>query len=209
MKLPARPPAIIRACSEKCGSGTSPRKSSNTPRDWKRPNTLSSAAGDSAMMPTCFSFGGVQQTRASATRLAIPNKRVYKMDAHADWVMGTRVLGRHEAHDHDQPRSIGKLSIVGAGQFVGNITSITPGTQERGPVGPCMASERMSCSIGGSDGEPKLYKMIRTQARQIGDDFNKLKGYPGIGGSGLSGSISTPTAASSSPGSRHRGHFPA
>jgi WD40 repeat protein len=30
---------------------------------------------------------------------------------------------------------------------------------------------------GGSDGEPKLYKMIRTQVRVIGDDFNRIRGY--------------------------------
>jgi len=36
--------------------------------------------------------------------------------------------------------------------------------------------------IGGSDGEPKLYKMIRTQVRVIGDDFNKLRGYQAMAG---------------------------
>jgi WD40 repeat protein len=28
--------------------------------------------------------------------------------------------------------------------------------------------------IGGSDGVPKIYQMYRTQARQIGDDFNRI-----------------------------------
>jgi WD40 repeat protein len=35
---------------------------------------------------------------------------------------------------------------------------------------------------GGSDGEPKLYKMIRTQARVIGDDFNRIRGYQPLPG---------------------------
>ena len=31
--------------------------------------------------------------------------------------------------------------------------------------------------IGGSDGEPKLYKIFRTRVRVIGDDFNQIRSY--------------------------------
>ena len=30
---------------------------------------------------------------------------------------------------------------------------------------------------GGADGEPRLYKIFREQARQIGDDFNLIRAY--------------------------------
>src|SRR5207248_9246075 len=36
--------------------------------------------------------------------------------------------------------------------------------------------------IDGSDGVPRLYKMHRTKKRVIGDDFNKVRGYPGLPG---------------------------
>jgi WD40 repeat protein len=75
-----------------------------------------------------------------------------------------------------------KLSIVESGQFVDNITSITPGALKGGLLALRRHPKKDELLIGGSDGEPKLYKMIRTQARVIGDDFNKLKGYAAMPG---------------------------
>jgi WD40 repeat protein len=36
--------------------------------------------------------------------------------------------------------------------------------------------------IGGADGVPKIYKMVREQARQIGDDFNKIREFAALPG---------------------------
>jgi WD40 repeat protein len=36
--------------------------------------------------------------------------------------------------------------------------------------------------IGGADGIPKIYQMLRTKARVIGDDFNLIKAYDAVPG---------------------------
>src|SRR6185436_8126304 len=36
--------------------------------------------------------------------------------------------------------------------------------------------------IGGADGVPKVYQMLRTKARVIGDDFNLIKAYEAMPG---------------------------
>ncbi|MBS0264806.1 MAG: hypothetical protein JSS02_22920 [Planctomycetes bacterium] len=122
-----------------------------------------------------FAFGGAD----NSTRILRVSdaEQIFKFDAHADWVMGTAfsVDGKHMI-TISRDRSM-KLSIVETGQFVDNITSITPGALKGGLLALRRHPKKDELLIGGSDGEPKLYKMIRTQARQIGDDFNKLKGY--------------------------------
>ncbi len=105
-----------------------------------------------------------------------------KMDPHSDWVLGTgfSVDGKHVVTvSRDMAM---KLSIVENGQFVDNITSITPGALKGGLMAIRRHPLRDEFLTGGSDGEPKLYKMIRTQARQIGDDFNRIRGYAALPG---------------------------
>lgn len=105
-----------------------------------------------------------------------------KMDPHSDWVLGTgfSVDGKHIVTvGRDMAM---KLSIVENGQFVDNITSITPGALKGGLMAIRRHPLRDEFLTGGSDGEPKLYKMIRTQARQIGDDFNRIRGYAPLPG---------------------------
>jgi WD40 repeat protein len=123
-----------------------------------------------------FAFGGADN---SARILRVSDaEQILKFDAHADWVMGTAFsVDMKHMITISRDRSM-KLSIVETGQFVDNITSITPGALKGGLLALRRHPKKDELLIGGSDGEPKLYKMIRTQARQIGDDFNKLKGYP-------------------------------
>ena len=105
-----------------------------------------------------------------------------KMDPHSDWVLGTgfSVDGKHIVTvGRDMAM---KLSIVENGQFVDNITSITPGALKGGLMALRRHPKKDEFLTGGSDGEPKLYKMIRTQARQIGDDFNRIRGYAPLPG---------------------------
>lgn len=105
-----------------------------------------------------------------------------KLDPHSDWVLGTgfSVDGKYVVTvSRDMAM---KLSIVENGQFVDNITSITPGALKGGLMAVRRHPKRDEFLTGGSDGEPKLYKMIRTQARQIGDDFNRIRGYAALPG---------------------------
>jgi WD40 repeat protein len=105
-----------------------------------------------------------------------------KLDPHSDWVLGTgfSVDGKHMVTvSRDMAM---KLSIVENGQFVDNITSITPGALKGGLMAVRRHPLRDEFLTGGADGEPKLYKMIRTQARVIGDDFNRIRGYAPLPG---------------------------
>lgn len=127
-----------------------------------------------------FAFGGADN---SARVIQVSTaEQILKFDAHADWVMGTTFSmdGKYMI-TVSRDRSV-KLSIVENGQFVDNITSITPGALKGGLLAIRRHPQRDELLIGGADGEPKLYKMIRTQARVIGDDFNRLKAYPSMPG---------------------------
>lgn len=129
---------------------------------------------------TLFAFGGADNS-ARILRVA-DGEQVLKFDAHADWVMGTAFsVDKKHMITISRDRSM-KLSIVESGQFVDNITSITPGALKGGLMALRRHPKKDELLIGGSDGEPKLYKMIRTQVRVIGDDFNKIRGYPAMAG---------------------------
>ena len=129
---------------------------------------------------TLFACGGADNS-ARVLKVADASQQL-KFDAHADWVLNTAfsVDGKHMI-TVSRDRSM-KLSIVESGQFVDNITSITPGALKGGLQALRRHPTRDELLCGGADGEPKLYKMIRTQARQIGDDFNRIRGYQGMAG---------------------------
>ncbi len=75
-----------------------------------------------------------------------------------------------------------KLFQVATQQFLDNVTSITPGALKGGLQAVDRHPREDALLIGGADGTPKTYKMHRTQKREIGDDFNKLKGYAPLAG---------------------------
>lgn len=109
-------------------------------------------------------------------------KQVLYQGAHADWVLAT-VWSKDSSHlvSVSRDRSM-KLTEVATQRFVDNITSITPGALKGGLM--CVDRHPMNDEllIGGSDGAPKLYKMFRTQARQIGDDFNLIRPFEALPG---------------------------
>jgi WD40 repeat protein len=125
---------------------------------------------------TLFALGGADNS-ARVLRVA-DAEQILKFDAHADWVMATAfsVDAKHMI-TISRDRSM-KLSIVETGQFVDNITSITPGALKGGLMAIRRHPKKDELLIGGADGEPKLYQMIRTKVRQIGDDFNRIRSYP-------------------------------
>lgn len=109
-------------------------------------------------------------------------KQILFVATHDDWVLGTAfsVDGSHLA-------SVGrdmsaKLIEVGTQRFVDNITSITPGALKGGIQ--CVVAHPLRDEIifGGSDGVPRIYRMQRTVARQIGDDANLLWELPSLPG---------------------------
>ncbi len=105
-----------------------------------------------------------------------------RMDAHSDWVQGTTFSLKTD-HVISVSRDMSmKLTILATGQFVDNITSITPGALKGGLVDVICHPTREEVLAVGSDGEPRLYKIFREKARQIGDDFNLIRAYSKLPG---------------------------
>lgn len=104
-------------------------------------------------------------------------KQVMAMDAHSDLVYGTTFSLKND-HVISVSRDMSmKLTELKTSQFIDNITSITPGALKGGLMAVQRHPKEEQILTGGADGEPKLYKIFRTQARQIGDDFNRIRGY--------------------------------
>jgi WD40 repeat protein len=124
---------------------------------------------------TLLSFGTFDN-RVRAIQVA-DGKQVMAMDAHSDLVYGTTFSLKND-HVISVSRDMSmKLTELKTSQFIDNITSITPGALKGGLIAVQRHPKEEQVLIGGADGEPKLYKIFRTQARQIGDDFNRLRGY--------------------------------
>lgn len=102
--------------------------------------------------------------------------------AHNDWVLDT-VFSKESDHlvTVSRDRSM-KLYKVDTQRFIDNITSITPGALKGGLNSVTRHPNADQMLTGGADGVPKLYKMIREQARKIGDDFNLIRAYPAMSG---------------------------
>lgn len=102
--------------------------------------------------------------------------------AHDDWVLDT-VFSFKSDHliSVSRDRSM-KLIHIETQRFIDNITSITPGALKGGinSIDRHPAKDELLC--GGADGTPKIYKMVREQARQIGDDFNLIRAFPTMPG---------------------------
>ena len=104
-------------------------------------------------------------------------KQLVRIEQHDDWCFGAAFSldGKHLVTP-GRDRHL-KLMESATGSFIDNITSITPGVLG-GPL-YCVARHpaRDEFLTGGDDGVPKLYQMLRTKGRQIGDDFNLLRNY--------------------------------
>jgi WD40 repeat protein len=109
-------------------------------------------------------------------------KQVVFNGAHSDWVLDTAF-----STNSDHLISVGrdmtmKLTEVATQRFIDNITSITPGALKGGLSTIDRHPTKDEFLVGGSDGAPKIFKMIRTTARQIGDNANLLKEFPALPG---------------------------
>jgi hypothetical protein len=113
---------------------------------------------------------------------AADGAQVLYQGAHNDWVLDT-VFSKDSTYlvSVSRDRSM-KLVEVATQRFVDNITSITPGALKGGLDAVDRRPEKDELLIGGADGIPKTYQMLRTQDRKIGDDFNKIKAYEALPG---------------------------
>lgn len=108
--------------------------------------------------------------------------QVLKFDHHTDFVLGTAfsLKGTHMI-TVSRDRAV-KLSLAENGSFIDNITSITPGALTGGLEALERHPREEMVAVGGIDGLPKLYRIYRVQARQIGDDFNLVRAFEKVPG---------------------------
>ncbi len=109
-------------------------------------------------------------------------KQVLFSGAHNDWVLDT-TFSVNSDHVISVSRDMSmKLVEVATQRFIDNITSITPGALKGGLI--CIerhpTKDELLC--GGSDGAPKIFKMVRTEARKIGDNANLIREFGAMPG---------------------------
>ncbi len=129
---------------------------------------------------TKIAFGCADNTLRAID--AASGKQVLYQGAHSDWVLDT-VFSKEGTYliSVSRDRSM-KLVEVATQRFVDNITSITPGALKGGLAAVDRHPAKDELLIGGADGVPKIYQMIRTKVRVIGDDFNLIKAYEAVPG---------------------------
>jgi WD40 repeat protein/mono/diheme cytochrome c family protein len=108
--------------------------------------------------------------------------QVLFLGAHNDWAQDT-VFSADGSHLISVGRDMtAKLTEVATQRFVDNITSITPGALKGGLAAVARHPKRDEIVVGGSDGEPKLYRVFRQTTRVIGDDSNLIREFPALPG---------------------------
>ena len=109
-------------------------------------------------------------------------EQVLFMGSHSDWALDT-VFSVDGSHLISVGRDMtAKLTEVATQRFVDNITSITPGALKGGLAAVARHPKRDEIVVGGSDGEPKLYRVFRQTVRVIGDDSNLIREFPPLPG---------------------------
>ncbi len=129
---------------------------------------------------TKIAFGCVDNTvRAIDSKTG---EQVLYMGSHTDWVLDT-VFSADGSNLISVGRDMSaKLTEVATQRFIDNITSITPGALKGGLAAVARHPKRDEIIIGGSDGEPKLYRVFRQTIRVIGDDSNLIRKFPALQG---------------------------
>ena len=109
-------------------------------------------------------------------------EQVLFMGGHNDWVLDT-VWSLKGDHLVSVGRDMSaKLTRVETGRFIDNITSITPGALQGGVNSVNRHPAQDHILVGGSDGIPQIYRMVRETARRISDNANLIRKYPAMRG---------------------------
>lgn len=109
-------------------------------------------------------------------------KQVLFNGAHNDWVLDTTFSTKGD-HLISVSRDMSmKLIEVKTERFIDNLTSITPGALKGGLIALDRHPTKDELLCGGADGAPKIFKMVRTEARRIGDNANLLREFEALPG---------------------------
>ncbi len=109
-------------------------------------------------------------------------KQVLFMGGHNDWVLDS-VFSR----DGKQVISVGrdmtaKHTEVETERLIDNLTSITPGELKGGIAAVAGHPSKDEVLVGGSDGQPQVFRLKRQTARKIGDNANVVRKFPRMPG---------------------------
>jgi WD40 repeat protein len=109
-------------------------------------------------------------------------EQVLYQGAHNDWPRATvfSVSGQHLL-SAGRDMTV-KLTEVATQRFIDNVTSITPGALRGGINAIARHPARDEIIVGSADGVPKIYRVFRQTARQIGDDANLIRRLPDMTG---------------------------
>jgi len=108
--------------------------------------------------------------------------QVLQQVSHSDWVLDTVFT-----HKGDQLVSVGrdmsaKLTEVATQRFIDNISSITPGALRGGLQSVARHPQRDEFLVGGADGIPQAYRIVRKVQRRIGDNALLIRKWPAMEG---------------------------
>jgi WD40 repeat protein len=109
-------------------------------------------------------------------------KQILQQSSHNDWVLDTVFT-----HKGDQLVSVGrdmsaKLTEVATQRFIDNISSITPGALRGGLQTVARHPQRDEFLVGGADGIPQAYRLVRKVQRRIGDNALCIRKWPAMEG---------------------------
>ncbi len=113
---------------------------------------------------------------------AATGAQVLQQTSHTDWVLDTVFT-----HKGDQLVSVGrdmstKLTEVATQRFIDNISSITPGALRGGLQTVARHPQRDEFLLGGADGVPQAYRIVRKVQRRIGDNALCIRKWPAMDG---------------------------
>lgn len=108
--------------------------------------------------------------------------QVLQQTSHNDWVLDTVFT-----HKGDQLVSVGrdmsaKLTEVATQRFIDNLSSITPGALRGGLHSVARHPQRDEFLVGGADGVPQAYRIVRKVQRRIGDNALCIRKWPAMEG---------------------------
>ncbi len=108
--------------------------------------------------------------------------QVLFMASHDDWVLDTTFSTKGD-HVMSVARDMtAKLTELATQRFVDNLTSITPGALKGGLTCIDRHPQRDEILVGGADGVPQIYRMVRLVQRRIGDNSNLIRKFPAMEG---------------------------
>ena len=109
-------------------------------------------------------------------------KQVLFMGGHNDWVLDS-VFSKDGAQVISVGRDMtAKLTDVESERLIDNLTSITPGELKGGIAAVAGHPLKDEVLVGGSDGQPQVFRLKRQTARKIGDNANVVRKFPRMPG---------------------------